>query len=213
VTPLQPRAGATALITSEDKIVKPLAIDEILDINDYERDRPELRERVLALKARRRTLVGPHMTLLWENRETARYQVQEMMRIERIQDVDAVRHEVETYNELVPTACQLKATLLIEYEDGAERDRALRALLGLETHVSLAISGCAPTRAEFDTRQMSRERLSSVQFLTFDLPPGARDALLQGRAAEIVVDHPAYRATAAIGLVTLAELQADLLAE
>ena len=193
--------------------MQPLAVNEILDIHEYEKSRAEIRGRFLALKERRRTLVGPHMTLLWENRETARYQVQEMMRIERIADADAIRHEVETYNELVPAAGQLKATLLIEYTDVAERDRALRALLGLERHVSLVVSGCEPVPAEVDTRQMSPERLSSVQFLTFTLPPTVRDALLAGRPAEVVVDHPAYRFAGAVGLATLAELQSDLRAE
>lgn len=193
--------------------MKPVSIDDILDIAQYEKERPSLRPRFLEIKARRRSAVGPSMTLLWENRDTAWYQIEEMMRIERIVDEQAIRHEIDTYNDLVPGPGELKATMLLEFPDPAERDARLRALLGLEEHLRLLIDGRHPAAATFDTRQMSAEKLSSVQFVTFRLSDAARAALLAGASAEVVVTHPAYAARAVLGADVLAELKADLLAE
>lgn len=193
--------------------MKPVTMADVLDIAQYEKQRPALRPRYLEIKARRRSAVGAHLTLLWENRDTAWYQVEEMMRIERIVDDEAIRHELDTYNELVPGPGELKATLLIEYATAAERDVTLRELVGMERHVRLVIGGSHEVAAEFDTRQMSPEKLSSVQFVTFRLSDAPRAALLGGAPAEVVVDHPRHAARAALTPEVLAELRADLAAE
>jgi hypothetical protein len=131
-------------------------IAEIKNIADYELERESWRPRIMALKDRRRIQVGGHMTFLFENRETVRYQVQEMMRIERIVRAQDVAHELETYNELIPGANELSASLLIEYVSQEERQIRLRELLGLERHVWLQIEGTAPrVPARFDTRQIA----------------------------------------------------------
>jgi hypothetical protein len=190
--------------------VRPVALDEILTLTEYEKRRPELRPSFVALKQRRRTSVGPNMTLLWENRDTAWYQIQEMVRIERIVDSAAVAHEVATYNELVPARGELKGTLLIEYPDAEERDRWLRALRGLAGTFRLESPGHRPAVAILDPRQESDVRLSSVQFLTFHPEPELRTAILAGKPVEVVVEHPSYRERAAVQPETLCELRADL---
>jgi hypothetical protein len=192
--------------------MKPVTMADVLDIAQYEKQRPALRPRYLAIKTRRRSGVGPHMTLLWENRDTAWYQIEEMMRIERIVDEEAIRHEIDTYNELVPGPGELKATMLLEFPDVAERDARLRALVGMEHHVVLAIGGGHAAPAAFDTRQMSPEKLSAVQFVTFRPSDAARAALLAGAPVSVVVSHPAYSATAPLTAEVVAELRTDLLA-
>ena len=129
--------------------MQPVDISEIKNIADYEIERETLRPRVLALKERRRIRLGDHLTFLFENRETVRYQIQEMMRIERIVRPHDIAHEVATYNELIPAQGGLCASLLIEYETPAERDVKLRELLGLERHLWIEVSGAGRTASHF----------------------------------------------------------------
>ncbi len=187
--------------------MQPIDIAEIKNIADYELFRPEWRPSVLALKDRRRIRVGDHLTFLFENRETVRYQIQEMMRIERIVRPEDIAHEVRTYNELIPAVGELSASLLIEYETPELRDVWLRKLLGLEHHVWLeAASRRSPAR--FDNRQIATDRLSSVQYIKFRLTPEQVSRFSQG--ASIVLDHPNYRAEQALDPDQLAELAFDL---
>ncbi len=185
----------------------PLEIFEIRNIHDYELERKTLRPRMIALKDRRRVRLGDHLTFLFENRETVRYQVQEMMRIERIVEPEAVRHELDTYNELIPMRGQLSASLLIEYEEPAERDRRLRELLGLDQHVWIQVAALPPTRARFDTRQISTHRLSAVQYVKFPLTPEDRAHWSEG--VRLFVNHQAYQAETRLTPEQLAELAAD----
>jgi len=187
--------------------MKPIDVAEIRNIADYELERPALRPRLIALKDRRRVRVGGHLTFLFENRETVRYQVQEMMRIERITELDAIRREVDTYNELIPGPGELSASLLIEYESPEERDVRLRELVGLEEHVWIAVADTAPARARFDTRQISTARVSAVQYLKFPLSPEQRARWSSG--ARIVVDHPCLKVEQPFTAAQLAELGAD----
>ncbi|RMD83835.1 MAG: DUF3501 family protein [Candidatus Dadabacteria bacterium] len=187
--------------------MQPVRPSEILSLEDYEIARPRYRQRVLAIKAPRRVAVGEHLTLLFENRDTVLYQIQEMLRIERITDPKAIRHEIETYNELVPGDDELTATLLIEFPDATERDRRLRELLGLERHVHLDVEG-KRCDAVFDERQWSDERISSVHYLRFPLGRSSAEAIRSGARPVIVVDHPALEAR-----VQLTEEQRAALAE
>lgn len=173
--------------------MRPIQLSEIKNIAEYEIEREALRPRMIALKDRRRIAVGDHLTLLFENRETVRYQIQEMMRIERMVKPEEMAREVETYNELIPDAGELSATLLIEFEDAEERKVRLRELLGLENHMWLVAGDQPPAKARFDTRQIATDRISSVQYLKFKLSP--EQALEFKTRARIVVDHPAYNAS------------------
>jgi len=186
--------------------MRRIDVSEIKHIADYEILRPEWRPKMMALKDRRRIRVGAHLTFLFENRDTVRYQIQEMMRIERLQNPREIAHEVETYNELIPGPGEISASLLIEYETPAERDLWLPALLGLEQHIWLEAGG-RRSPAHFDDRQISTERLSSVQYIKFQLGPQQMAAIPS--AARIIVDHPKYAAEHHLTAVQLKELAAD----
>ena len=190
--------------------VKP---DEVLDIAQYERIRPDFRTKVLEAKEHRRVTVGPVFTFLFENHLTVLYQVQEMMRVERIVEPKAIAHEISTYNELIPPAGGLGATLLLEYTDPVERDRELRKLLGLEKHVRLELDGLPAVNGQFDTRQWNDEKVSSVQYLTFPLAAEHRaqwSALGNAGRIRLVVDHPHYRYQTVLTPETVAALGEDL---
>jgi hypothetical protein len=152
------------------------------------------------------------MTLLFENRDTVRYQVQEMLRVERLSGEREILHELATYNELVPADGELSATLLVEYPDEAQRDRQLRALVGLEQSLSLRVGTLASVPAVFDTRQVSTERVSSVHYLRWTLPPAHRAAFRTaglGGDVRIVADHAAYRAEAVLRPAQVVALATD----
>ena len=186
--------------------MRPIDVSEILDIAAYELERKRLRPRIMALKDRRRIRLGDHMSMVFENRETVRYQIQEMMRIERIVEPEAIRHEVDTYNELIPGPNELSATLFIEYETPEERAIWLRELLGLEHHVGMEVAGRV-VRARFDTRQIASDRLSSVQYIKFPLDPEQIRRWREG--VRIFVDHPRYRAEHVLTPEQLDELARD----
>jgi hypothetical protein len=188
--------------------MRPVEVGEIKNIADYELIRPESRPKAMALKDRRRIRVGEHLTFLFENRETVRYQIQEMMRIERIVRSQDIAHEVKTYNELIPASGELSASLLIEYEVPEQRDVRLRELLGLEHHVWLEVDG-KRSQARFDDRQISTDRLCAVQYVRFRLSPDQMAKFPQG--AKIIIDHPKYWAEQALSAEQLQELGQDLM--
>lgn len=190
--------------------MKAVQVSDIRTLAEYEREREEFRRHILAVKEPRRVTVGNHLTFLFENVDTVVYQIQEMLRVERITDPTAIAHEVETYNELVPGRDELTATLLIEFEDPAERAVMLRALVGLERHVKIEIDGCDPCEAVFDERQMSPDKISAVHYIRFPLGRERAAALKSGAAAEVVTDHPRLSARSALSAVQRAALAEDL---
>jgi hypothetical protein len=149
--------------------VRPVRYEELLPLEAYERSRSEIRPAILEAKRPRRVHVGEHLTLLFENTATIRYQILEMVRAERMTREADVRHELETYNELLGGRGELGATLLIELTDPELRDRKLREWLGLPHHLYLKLEDGTKVRPRFDERQMGEERLSSVQYLKFDV--------------------------------------------
>jgi hypothetical protein len=179
--------------------MKPVSAEEMLSFEDWERVRPRLRALFIHARGRRRLAVGSHVTLLFENGQTIWYQVEEMLRAEKIAAPDAIQHEIDTYNELLAPAGGFAATMLIEFGDSTERDAALRRLTGLENHVSLKL-GDRKVPASFDTRQMSTERISSVQFIHFDaaIDADAFEELAEAGKVAIEVDHPNLAVTAEI---------------
>jgi hypothetical protein len=169
--------------------------DSLLPLEAYARERSAFRARVIEHKKHRTVHLGEHVTLLFEDELTIRYQVQEMLRIERIFEEDGIQHELDAYNPLVPDGGNWKVTMLIEYPDADERRRMLAALKGIESRVWVQVEGAAKVFAiaDEDLERENEEKTSSVHFLRFELDPAMRAALRRGAALAIGVDHPAYR--------------------
>jgi hypothetical protein len=154
-----------------------IARAEILRLEEYDAQRPAIRARVMEQKRLRRVHVGP-LTFLFENAETVRYQVQEMVRVERLYREVEIQHELDTYNELLGGPGELGCSLLIELTDPAERDRKLREWRGLPERLYAKLADGNRVRARFDGRQVGDDRLSSVQYLKF--PVGAEAPVALG---------------------------------
>ncbi len=189
--------------------MKPVTRAELLDLGAYEEVRERFRARIIAMKKARYVAVGPAMTVLFENRDTALFQVQEMLRTERITSEKAILHELSTYNELVPGDHELSATIFIEYPDKDERDRMLTALAGVEDDFYLAV-GDERLPVSPDQRGTEPERTMAVQYVKFPLTPTAAAALKGGGAVvRLGVAHPTYRAEVVLPPETLASLRDD----
>lgn len=194
--------------------MRPLTLDDLLGPEAYKEARPLLERQILATKANRRFTVGEVYTFLFENRDTVRWQVQEMCRVERITDPVAIQHELDTYNALLPRHDSLSATLLIEVASPTERDALLRALVGLHERVALVLNDHPPIHATFDAEQFGDERVSSVQFVRFPLSGQALAGLADlNHPAEMVIDHPARPARARLPATLRAALVDDLRAD
>jgi len=167
--------------------MKPISRNDIVDFETYEETRPEFRARVMRVKDARRIHVGDTLTFLFENALTMRYQVQEMMRAERMVKESDIRHEIETYNGLLGGDGELGATLLIEIDDPDERNVKLREWMELPEHLYALLEDGAKVRPTFDESQRGEGRLSSVQYLKFKVGKSAPVALgvdLPGAEAE-----------------------------
>lgn len=151
--------------------MKPIERSEILDYVTYGEERDRIRASALRAKSDRRILVGEHFSFLFENRETVRYQIQEMIRIERIVKEDDIQHEIDTYNELIHPAGTLGCTLLIGIDDEAERQEKLLAWVGLNDHIYAMLPDGTQVKPTWDPRQVGEKRVSSVQYLTFAFGP------------------------------------------
>jgi hypothetical protein len=171
--------------------------ESLLTLEAYARDRKNFRARVLEHKKARTVHLGQHLTLLFEDELTIRYQVQEMLRIERIFEEAGIQDELDTYNPLVPDGRNWKATLLVEYEDVEERKRALARLKGIEDRVWVQVDGQPRVQAiaDEDLERENDEKTSSVHFVRFELTPAMIAALKSGAGLAIGIDHPEYTAT------------------
>jgi len=190
-----------------------LELSDIVDIASYEAIRDDYRKRLIAHKAERRVEVGGLVSLTFEDRETVRYQIQEMARVERLVDPARIAHEIEVYSELLPSEHELAATLFIQIPEMNQIREQLDRLLGIDECVLLAIGPDEDTtrvRALFDARQLAEDRISAVHYLRFPLSPEQRERLLSGAAARIEIDHHAYRHAVALSDVTHASLCRDL---
>lgn len=172
--------------------MKPVERSEIVDYATYEDERAAFRAEVMKIKASRRIHIGDHVTLLFENHTTIRYQIQEMIRAERLVRESGIRHEIETYNELLGKDGELGSTLLIEIEDPALRDEKLRQWWTLPEKVYLLLEDTTRIPATFDERQRGEGRLSSVQYLKFNTKgrvPVAAGVDLPGLRTETRLNH------------------------
>jgi len=190
--------------------------DSLLSLEAYAKQRNAFRARVMEHKKRRTVQLGSHITLLFEDELTIRYQVQEMLRIERIFEEEGIQHELDAYNPLVPDGGNWKATMLLEYPDEAERRRMLGALKGIERRVWVQVgpgageAGRAYAIADEDLERENDEKTSSVHFLRFELDAAMRERLRQGAAVTLGVDHPHYRAAVELAPEQRAALASDL---
>jgi hypothetical protein len=148
--------------------MRPVERKEIVDYVTYGDERSAFRAEVMRQKDDRRVHLGEYLTLLFENHDTVRYQIQEMIRVEQMVKEAEILHEIETYNELVGGPGELGCTLLIEIDDPDERDRLLTKWLDLTEHIYVTLQNGEKVYARFDPRQVGEKRLSSVQYLKFD---------------------------------------------
>jgi len=174
-----------------------IAPDSLLSLEAYARERNTYRSRVIAHKKLRTVHVGEHVTLIFEDEQTIRYQVQEMLRIERIFEAEGIRSELEAYNPLIPDGRNWKATMLIEYPEPEERRRRLAELKGIEDRSWVQVEGCAKVFAiaDEDLDRENEEKTSAVHFVRFELDEDMCGALKRGASLSIGVDHPNYRAS------------------
>ena len=186
--------------------------ESLLTLEAYAKARPAMRAAVIAHKKRRLVQLGNHLSLLFEDETTLRYHIQEMLRIERIFEAQAIQDELDTYNPLIPDGANLKATLLIEYADPEERARKLIDLHAIERGISLAVGELPPAVAvaDEDLERSTDAKTSAVHFLRFELSPAQVDAIKRGTQIVLAVDHPAYREHAALGTTTCTALAGDL---
>jgi hypothetical protein len=192
--------------------MKPIDRAEVLNLYEYEKVREDRRSAVIALKARRRVTVGRYLSFVFENRDTVWFQIQEMIRAERIVDDAKIVDEVEVYNGLLPAPGELAATMFIEIADSAAIKPVLDALLGIDTrdYVRMEIGSHVVT-GRFESGHSDEElgKLSAVHFVRFAVPAEARRAFAQSEVA-IVVDHPNERARAVLSPQAKESLAGDL---
>ena len=195
-----------------------LTIEDIADLRAYEREREDFRQQIIVLKKRRRVPVGPFVTMVFENRDTVRFQVQEMARVEKIISDAGIQTELDIYNPLIPGPGALAATMFIELTNKAELMEWLPKLVGIERAVQLRLGtqdgpGAGVVRARVDAdhhKQLTRDTITaSVHYVHFDL---TSDQIEQfGRwPVRVEIDHPAYAYGTNLHEVTTAELLADL---
>jgi len=172
-----------------------LEVTDLLSLEQYHKERPRLRAEVLEHKRHRQAPLGPNITLYFEDRLTMRYQVQEMLRAERIFESEAIAEELAAYNPLIPDGTNLKATMMLEYPDITERRAALERLRSVENAVYLEVGtlGRVFAYADEDLERSDDTKTSAVHFLRFELDAGMRAALKSGAALKLGVDHEQYR--------------------
>ena len=193
--------------------MQKLAHQDLMTLEQYAKARNDFRAKVMAHKKNRQVQIGRHATLYFEDRLTMQYQVQEMLRAERIFEEAGIQDELDAYNPLIPDGMNLKATFMVEYPDVEERRVALGKLLGIEDKVWVQVADFRKVFAiaDEDLERETEEKTSAVHFLRFELAPEMIKALKAGAALDIGIDHPAYtHALTPVPEATRASLAGDL---
>lgn len=188
-----------------------VALEDIIGNAAYEKERQQRRQRIIELKRNRRVSVGDKVTLVFENRDTVIFQIQEMMRAEKISDLDKIREEIEVYNELIPAPGELSATLFLEIEEQSHLREELLKFLGIDEVVYLKV-GDQSIHARFEEGRSKEDKISAVQYVKFPIPEATRRAFVGGETAELVIDHPNYHARTVLEPGTRKSLVEDLTA-
>ena len=191
--------------------MQPLALTDLLPLELYAKQRADFRARVLAHKRDRKVRVGEHVTLLFEDRLTIQYQIQEMLRAEKIFEPEGIAEELAAYNPLIPGGRNLKCTMLIEYDDVEVRKRELLRLRNIEHDVQLIVEGHAPIKAiaDEDLPRSNDEKTAAVHFLRFELDVAAVVDFKRGANAMFRIGHPNYRAESRLAEAQQKALAAD----
>ena len=190
--------------------MKKIALDDILGFTAYEKVRQRFREEIIEKKKLRRIAVGDKVSMVFENRDTVIFQIQEMLRAERIADLDKIREEIAVYNELVPNAGELSATLFLEIEDQSRLRDDLLKFLGIDEAVSFKV-GAHVIPGRFEEGRSKEDKISAVQYVKFPFDFAARQAFIEGAKSELVIDHPNYKAVTLLGSEVQKALAQDLM--
>ncbi|MFO1137417.1 MAG: DUF3501 family protein [Rhodoblastus sp.] len=186
--------------------------EDLYSLEQYARERPAFRAKVMAHKKTRRVELGKHASLHFEDALTMKYQVQEMLRLERIFEPELIQEELDVYNPLIPDGLNWKATFMVEYPDVEERKRQLARLIGIETAVWVQVADFARVNpvANEDLERETEAKTSAVHFLRFELTPDMAAAAKAGAAIRMGVDHPNYQAELTLAPAVRDALVADL---
>ncbi|MDP1605075.1 MAG: DUF3501 family protein [Rhodocyclaceae bacterium] len=189
-----------------------LTHENLFSLEKYARVRPEFRAKVMAHKKNRQLPLGANATLYFEDALTMQYQVQEMLRLERMFEPEPIQDELDVYNPLIPDGCNLKATFMVEFPDEAERKQRLAQLIGIEKAVWVQVEGFGKVNpiANEDLDRENDDKTSAVHFLRFELTPAMAAAAKQGAAIRAGIDHPNYRAEITIPAAVRDSLAGDL---
>jgi hypothetical protein len=189
-----------------------LAPGDLMSLEQYARERDAFRARVIAHKRHRTVAIGPNMTWIFEDRLTIQYQVQEMLRIERIFEPEGIQEELDAYNALIPDGGNWKATMMIEFPDPRERAVALAELRGIEDQCYVEVQGTGRVVgiADEDLERANAEKTSAVHWLRFELPEAIQAAVKAGAAVSVGTDHPHYRHSSRLAPETIDALARDL---
>ena len=189
-----------------------ITADSLMTLEAYSKYRKTHKPQIIAHRRLRSVQLGEHMNLQFEDEQTVRYQIQEMLRIEKIFEEEGIRGEIEAYAPLVPDGSNWKATVLIEFPDPHERKRELARLIGVEDRLFVEVEGHARAYAiaDEDLERENDQKTSAVHFARFEFTPHARQAVLAGAAVRLGCDHRNYPAHVGIPPETLASLAGDL---
>jgi hypothetical protein len=187
-----------------------ITLDDILGLAAYEQVRREFRDAIIDKKKKRRVSVGDKVCFVFENRDTVIFQIQEMVRVERIADLDKIREEIAVYNELIPNPGELSATLFLEIEDQTHLREDLLKFLGIDEVVFLNVGGYS-IRGRFEEGHSKEDKISAVQYVRFQFEPAACRAFMDGEKAELMIDHLNYKASAVLTPEVQKSLAEDLL--
>jgi len=190
--------------------MKKLSMGDILSLDEYDKKRPILRRQIIELKDIRRVALGENISVVFENFQTMLWQTQEMLRAERITDAELIREELDTYNDLVPDANELKATLFIELPDSQNIPQDLPRFIGVEERITLAF-GPHAIHAEAEPGRSTEEKTATVHYLRFPFTPEQAQAFGSG-PVRLAVDHASYKASTELGEATVQSLKEDLTA-
>jgi hypothetical protein len=192
--------------------MNPLSRSDLMSLEEYSQQRIDFRQKVMMHKKPRQIPLGDHLTLYFEDRLTIQYQIQEMLRIEKIFEADGIEEELSAYNPLIPDGDNWKATMMIEYSEVEERKQALAMLIGIEDRVWVKVGGNDPVYAiaDEDLERDTEEKTSSVHFMRFQLTPEMIGEACHGAAISMGVDHQNYSESLTLDDASRQTLVADL---